>query len=175
MLEFKSNRTPGPAARAREAQRAGRSYRELVADGQAELEAARSAPPPAGERCPHCGHQLAEPTVPGPPPRSPDDASARAAALEASASRLAEQLRDALPAATFDIWIAPLGLADAHADQLFVAAPAELASWVAERFSPLLDRAATVLAGRPLSVVVFPGSSAGRSLGDLIERRPAGD
>lgn len=180
MLSFESHRQPGPHHQPAQLTSPTRSYRELTADGMAELDAerARHQTPAA---CPHCGAELNAITTPelpeGMPRRSPDDAVARAAALEATARRLAAVIRDALPAGTFAIWVGPLVLADAAAGRLYFAAPAHLASWAAERYAPLLDRAATRLAGHEIQCIVFAGTAPGRSLLDLTSANesPAGD
>lgn len=163
MLEFQSDRQPR------------RSYRELVADGQAETEHAL--------RCSNCGALVDPSRAPGAatagpalPPRP--DRAARARQLEATATRLAEALRDALPPAAWEVWVAPLTLVDATSAELFLAAPEHLAGWAAERYGPFLDRHATALAGRPLTALVLPVAlpdGATRTLGDLMEASPAGD
>lgn len=157
-------------------ERGERTYRDIVAGGQAELEHRAS--------CRACGFRDPErvlPTKPDTtaapavelPQRTDEERAARLVALEPTAARLAAAVRRALPAAlpesTFDLWIAPLVLTDSAADVLFVAAPPPAAAWTADRYGRLLDQAATTLAGKAVRVELYPADvpAGARTLGDL--------
>lgn len=154
MLEFQTR-----------AERGERSYREVVADGQAELATLI-------ERCPNCRGPIAAPVpvIPvGLPDRDPLQRAARQQALQPTAAKLAAEARKGLPEHTFAIWIAPLVVTDATTDALFVAAPPSLASWVSERYGPLLARLATRFAGRAMRVEIYPDTLNAPALGALID------
>jgi hypothetical protein len=148
--------------------RAQRGYRDLVAAGQSEMSA-------IVDRCPNCRSQIvvAAPSLPATLPERDEQArQSRRQSLQPTAARLAELARRSLPEATFEIWLAGLVLDDAADDTLFLAAPAELASWLADRYAPFLAQAASHLGGRRFTVEIYPATepAAGRTLGELVER-----
>jgi hypothetical protein len=153
-----------------------RTYRDAVAEAQGQLDASKA--------CSACGSR--EPTrltpraatvttsVTEPPPGLPTrDLPARRqrlAALERTAGRLAAETRRAVPDTTFAIWIAPLVLVDATDCAMYLAAPAQLASWAADRYEPLLGKVASELAGRQLLAHIYIADEAlpeARTLGEL--------
>lgn len=151
--------------------RAQRGYRDLVAAGQSEMAA-------VVDRCPNCRSQIvtAAPSLPATLPQRDEQArQSRRQTLQPTAARLAELARRSLPEATFEIWLAGLVLDDSAADTLFLAAPAELASWLADRYAPFLAQVASHLAGRRFAVEIYPATepAEGRTLGELVERTDA--
>lgn len=130
--------------------RSRRSYRELVADGQLELEThrrgldARDWPP---ER----------------PRRNAAGAAERREALRGSWERMLAALH-AEPGLTDFLlytWFEPCHLADATSECLFVGAPGFVRGWLRESYHGFLERAAERCAGRPMRVfVVAPFDSA---------------
>lgn len=67
--------------------------------------------------------------------------------------RIQDELRRAVPASTYDIWLAPLR-AQVHGDDVTVEAPPEIHAWVAERFVRVLQSGATAVLGPAARVVV---------------------
>ncbi|MDX6690668.1 MAG: chromosomal replication initiator protein [Solirubrobacteraceae bacterium] len=68
-----------------------------------------------------------------------------------------DELRRAVPDATFEIWLAPLTARALHGDTLVVGAPEEIRGWVADRFARVLQTcAATVLGPATTIDVVSP-------------------
>lgn len=147
----------------------GRSYREVQAEGQAELDAGC---------CPSCGQRLpgAEAATPAAPERLQIDAE-RVDKLVPTATRLAAELRRAIDDGAFDLWLAPLVVAAAPAGELILAAPAHSYRQVARRFGRVLERAVAALADRPVAVRIERCDdltpAAGRTLGDLTTSEDA--
>lgn len=138
----------------------GRTYRELQADGERQLEAGASSSTPA--------------TPAGLPDRAPVERRTRRHQLEATAARLGHAIRRDVTDTTFELWLGPLVLDDAAAGALFLGAPGPIAGWVRDRFAGVLDRAATDLAGHPMRchVYVAPDAGATATLAELIHRHP---
>jgi chromosomal replication initiator protein len=65
-----------------------------------------------------------------------------------------QQLRQAVPADMYDIWLAPLRLLDLEDDLLLLEAPQELRAWVAERFARVLQASAAAVLGPQITVDV---------------------
>jgi chromosomal replication initiator protein len=90
--------------------------------------------------------------------------------------RIQGELRSAVPASTYDVWLGalrPVALADG---KLTLAAPAEVRAWIAERFGPVLRSCAAAVLGTDVEVeVVARGSrqAAGRRIAAAPE--PVGD
>ena len=61
--------------------------------------------------------------------------------LEAIWERILEAVREGLPPATFDLWIAALRPVSAQAGALYVSAPATSRAWVERRYAPSLEAA----------------------------------
>ena len=62
-------------------------------------------------------------------------------ALDSIWARALEAVREGLPPATFDLWIAPLRPVSAQAGTLYVSAPATTRTWVERRYAPILEAA----------------------------------
>ena len=105
-------------------------------------------------------------------------------------NRIAADLRDAVGASMFDIWLAPLRLSHFDGEELVVAAPRETRAWVAERFGVVLQTSAAAVVGEQVVVHVegvsvtpdhpIPGATAGdrartRQPADAAPGRSAGD
>jgi chromosomal replication initiator protein len=92
-------------------------------------------------------------------------------------TRIAAELRQAVPADMYDIWLAPLELVERDGDTVVVSAPAELRGWIADRFARVLQAAAAAVIGPQATVDVLAGDvrrerpSASATRG----RRPAGE
>ena len=56
-------------------------------------------------------------------------------------SAIQDELRQAVPADMYDVWLAPLRALGLEGTVLIVEAPRELRTWVAERFARVLMRA----------------------------------
>ncbi|HEY4099081.1 MAG TPA: DnaA/Hda family protein, partial [Baekduia sp.] len=56
-------------------------------------------------------------------------------------TRLQAELRRRIPASTYDIWLEPLRWGGIDGDRAILLAPAEVRTWVQERFSSVLDAA----------------------------------
>ncbi len=83
-------------------------------------------------------------------------------------TRIAHELRQAVPGDVYDIWLAPLELVDLHGDVVVVRAPAELRAWVADRFARVLQAAAAAVIGPHATVDV---QADGRSARPKASRR----
>lgn len=114
-----------------------RSYRELQADGELDLERGHQDPPP---ELPH---------------RTPLELADRQARLAEPWARIRRRLARDLTDFTLHIWIDPLEPYDATATALYVAAPAHIRRWVQDRYLTLLRTAATAEAGKPIDVEIF--------------------
>jgi len=73
-----------------------------------------------------------------------------------------QQLRQAVPADMYDIWLAPLRLLDLEDDLLLLEAPQELRAWVAERFARVLQASAAAVLGPQITVDVRAASGSAR-------------
>jgi chromosomal replication initiator protein len=82
-----------------------------------------------------------------------------------------QQLREAVPADMYDIWLAPLRVLDLEGDLLLLEAPAELRAWVAERFARVLQASAAAVLGPQITVDVRAGSSSARPRPSAAEAR----
>src|SRR3954447_25743477 len=69
------------------------------------------------------------------------------------------ELRAAVPASTYDIWLAPLTAVALDGDRLVVAVPAPMHHWISERFARLLDTCATAILGRGVTVEFRAGDA----------------
>jgi chromosomal replication initiator protein len=74
-------------------------------------------------------------------------------------SAVQDELRQAVPAGMYDIWLAPLRAIALEGDVLVVEAPHEVRAWVAERFARVLQTSAAAVLGPEVTVEVR--SSAG--------------
>ncbi|HEX7299311.1 MAG TPA: chromosomal replication initiator protein DnaA [Solirubrobacteraceae bacterium] len=82
-----------------------------------------------------------------------------------------DQLRQAVPADMYDIWLAPLRALELDGDLLVVQAPRELRSWVADRFGRVLQASAAAVLGPEVTVDVRAGSAASRPRRTAAEAR----
>ena len=62
-------------------------------------------------------------------------------------SAIQDELRQAVPADMYDVWLAPLRALGLEGDVLVVEAPLELRAWVAERFARVLQASAAAVLG----------------------------
>jgi chromosomal replication initiator protein len=72
------------------------------------------------------------------------------------------ELRQAVPADMYDIWLAPLRVLDLDGDLLLLEAPRELRAWVAERFARVLQASAAAVLGEQITVDVRASSNSTR-------------
>lgn len=105
--------------------------------------------------------------------------------LEHTWSQIQAELRRAVTDSTYHLWLAPLRARALHGQTLLVGAPEEIRSWVADRFSRVLESAAATVLGPATTIEVISleaplpaGSSpaADEPLGDggvVPVRRPA--
>jgi chromosomal replication initiator protein len=75
-------------------------------------------------------------------------------------SAVQDELRQAVPAGMYDIWLAPLRVVAIEGDVLVLEAPRELRAWIAERFARVLQASAAAVLGPRISVDVRSGASA---------------
>jgi chromosomal replication initiator protein len=80
-------------------------------------------------------------------------------------SAIQDELRQAVPADTYDVWLAPLRALGLEGDVLVVEAPVELRTWVAERFARVLQASAAAVLGPEVTVDVRSGAAAKRGTG----------
>jgi chromosomal replication initiator protein len=73
-----------------------------------------------------------------------------------------DELRQAVPADMYDVWLAPLRMVGVEDDVLVVEAPRELRAWVAERFARVLQASVAAVLGPEVTVDVRSGASTGR-------------
>jgi len=78
-------------------------------------------------------------------------------------SAVQDELRQAVPADMYDIWLAPLRAVAVDGDVLVLEAPRELRAWVAERFARVLQASAAAVLGPEVTVDVRSGASTGRA------------
>jgi chromosomal replication initiator protein len=76
--------------------------------------------------------------------------------------RIQEELRQAVPASMYDIWLEPLRLVEVDGSALVLEAPRELHAWVADRFSRVLQTCSAAVLGEEVSVDVRAGGSSAR-------------
>ena len=77
-------------------------------------------------------------------------------------SAVQDELRQAVPADTYDVWLAPLRALGLEGDVLVVEAPVELRTWVAERFARVLQASVAAVLGPEVTVDVRSGAAAKR-------------
>jgi chromosomal replication initiator protein len=82
-----------------------------------------------------------------------------------------QQLRQAVPADMYDIWLAPVRVLDLEGDLLLLEAPAELRAWVAERFARVLQASAAAVLGPQITVDVRAASSSAKPRRSAAEAR----
>jgi hypothetical protein len=158
------------------AERGHRSYRDAIAEAQGQLDSSGVCTA-CGSRepsriTPRAATVITDVTQPPPglPTRDLPARQQRLAALQRTGGRLAAEVRRAVPDTTFAIWIAPLILVDATDCEMYLAAPAHLASWAADRYEPLLGKVASELAGRHLLAHIYVADEDlpdARTLGEL--------
>jgi chromosomal replication initiator protein len=73
-----------------------------------------------------------------------------------------DELRQAVPADMYDIWLAPLRAVEVDGGAVLLEAPRELRDWVAERFARVLQASAAAVLGPHATVDVRSGASTGR-------------
>jgi chromosomal replication initiator protein len=86
-----------------------------------------------------------------------------------------DELRQAVPADTYDVWLAPVRAVALEREVLVVEAPKELRAWVAERFARVLQTSVAAVLGPEVTVDVRSGASAGRARGQGRAARPEAD
>jgi chromosomal replication initiator protein len=72
-------------------------------------------------------------------------------------NRIEGELRRAVPADMYEIWLAPLRPVALEGHTIVVEAPRELRTWVAERFARVLQQSAVAVLGPDAAVHVRPG------------------
>ena len=80
-------------------------------------------------------------------------------------SAIQDELRQAVPADMYDVWLAPLKALGLEGDVLVVEAPRELRAWVAERFARVLQASVAAVLGPEVTVDVRSGAPAKREPG----------
>jgi chromosomal replication initiator protein len=86
-----------------------------------------------------------------------------------------DQLRQAVPADMYDVWLAPVRLVGLEQDVLVVEAPKELRAWVAERFARVLQTSVAAVLGPEVPVDVRSGASGASARGRGRAPRPDAD
>jgi chromosomal replication initiator protein len=81
------------------------------------------------------------------------------------------ELRQAVPADMYDIWLAPLRVLDLEGDLLLLEAPHELRAWVADRFARVLQASAAAVLGEHIAVDVRAASTSSRPKRTAAEAR----
>jgi chromosomal replication initiator protein len=77
--------------------------------------------------------------------------------------RIESELRQAVPADIYEIWLAPLRLIEIRGGEVIVEAPRELRSWITERFARVLQASAVAVLGPGAAIHVRPGDEGPRS------------
>jgi chromosomal replication initiator protein len=91
-------------------------------------------------------------------------------------SAIQHELREAVPADTYDIWLAPLRAVAVKDDLVIVEAPHELLAWVTDRFARVLRASAEGVLGERARVEVRErGSSPSRTPGRRLPEIPEHD
>ena len=85
-------------------------------------------------------------------------------------SAIQDELRQAVPADMYDVWLAPLKALGLEGDVLVVEAPRELRAWVAERFARVLQASVAAVLGPEVTVDVRSGAAAKRGPGTRTAR-----
>ncbi len=80
-------------------------------------------------------------------------------------SAIQDELRQAVPADMYDVWLAPLRALGLEGDVLVVEAPLELRTWVAERFARVLQASVAAVLGPEVTVDVRSGAATKRGPG----------
>ena len=83
------------------------------------------------------------------------------------------ELRQAVPADMYDVWLAPAAGGRARGRRPRRRGPAELRAWVAERFARVLQASVAAVLGPEVTVDVRSGASASRGLGRARSTQPA--
>jgi chromosomal replication initiator protein len=83
-----------------------------------------------------------------------------------------DQLRQAVPADMYDVWLAPVRLVALEQDVLVVEAPKELRAWVAERFARVLQTSVAAVLGPEVTVDVRSRASGASARGRGRAPRP---
>ncbi len=103
---------------------------------------------------------------PGPLPPSPhplpkeSNTPAVSPQLARDWTLICSQMREQVPDSTFEIWLAPLRPRALVGDELVVAAPDEIRSWVADRYARVLQTCAAAVLGAQTTVdVVAPDAA----------------
>jgi len=78
------------------------------------------------------------------------------APLDAIWTDIQTELRSAVAAPTYNLWLEPLRLEGCDGEQLLVGAPDETRSWVADRFARVLQTCAAAVLGAHAAVTVVP-------------------
>jgi chromosomal replication initiator protein len=86
--------------------------------------------------------------------------------------RIEGELRQRVPADMFEIWLAPLRLAEIDGDQVAIEAPPELHAWIATRFSRVLRASAAAVLG-PGAAVHIRAAGAGAATGHRRAAAPS--
>jgi chromosomal replication initiator protein len=76
--------------------------------------------------------------------------------LEHTWSQIQTELRRAVTDSTYHLWLAPLKARALDGETLLVGAPEEIRTWVADRFSRVLQSCASTVLGGTIHVVVVP-------------------
>src|SRR4051812_38147294 len=76
--------------------------------------------------------------------------------------RIQDELRRAVPASSYEIWLAPLHPLALDGDELVLEVPTALHGWVAERFGRVLQTSVAAILGPSASVRLEPGDGGGR-------------
>ena len=77
-------------------------------------------------------------------------------ALEHTWSQIQAELRRTVTDSTYHLWLAPLRARAIEDDALFVGAPEEIRTWVADRFAQVLQTCAASVLGEPTAVTIVP-------------------
>ena len=95
-------------------------------------------------------------------------------ALEHTWSRIQAELRRAVTDSTYHLWLAPLAPEALDGDTLLVAAPDEIRTWVADRFSRVLQTCAAAVLGPATTVaIVAPGTRPSPAVSAVPQRASA--
>src|SRR5215210_2649976 len=86
-------------------------------------------------------------------------------------SRIEVELRQRVPADTYEIWLAPLRPVSIEGSEVVVEAPRELRAWVAQRFARVLQASATAVLGAGAVVRVRGGEEGPPALAGRARRR----
>jgi chromosomal replication initiator protein len=84
------------------------------------------------------------------------------------------ELRQAVPADMYDVWLAPVRAVALEQDVLVVEAPKELRAWVAERFARVLQTSTAAVLGPEVTVDVRSSASAAPARGRARAPQPDG-